>query len=116
MKIPTLLLYVGNKGDILLFGMLENEEFITKTRKYETLKRGGQYLEKGWAIPAKPQAAYKTTGTIGLCAANEPSMLGWQLHCHPFPGAAVQLPHQRWFIDYAKLNNLVVDVLGASGG
>jgi hypothetical protein len=21
-------------------------------------------------------------------------MLGWQLYCHPFPGAAVQLPHQ----------------------
>jgi len=27
--------------------------------------------------------------------ANEPSTLGWQLYCHPFPGAAVQLPHQR---------------------
>jgi hypothetical protein len=21
-------------------------------------------------------------------------LLGWQLYCHPFPGAAVQLPHQ----------------------
>jgi hypothetical protein len=41
---------------------------------------------------------------IELCMANEPSTLGWQLYCHPFPGAAVQLPHQRGFINSAKLN------------
>ena len=36
--------------------------------------------------------------------ANERPTLGWQLYCRPFPGAAVQLPHQRRFIDSAKLN------------
>ena len=41
---------------------------------------------------------------IELCMANERPTLGWQLCCRPFPGAAVQLPHQRGFIDSAKLN------------
>jgi hypothetical protein len=36
---------------------------------------------------------------------NDSSTLGWQMHCLPFPSAAVQLPHQRGFIDSAKLNN-----------
>jgi hypothetical protein len=42
---------------------------------------------------------------IDPCTANEPSMLGWQLYCHPFPGAAVQLPHERGLIDHARLNS-----------
>jgi hypothetical protein len=45
---------------------------------------------------------------IELCTANGPSTLGWQLHCPPLPGAAVQLPHQQAFIVYAKLNNRAV--------
>jgi hypothetical protein len=51
---------------------------------------------------------------IELCVANERSALGWQLYCHPFPGAAVQLPHQRGFIDYAKLNRPRVSNRGRS--